>query len=116
MSINKISEKIVINKLQNIKNGNLKLINHDGKVYHFGDLENKLTTDIKVINPKFYFNIIVGGGSALGEAYIKKDFYTSNLTDLIELSAKNIKTIYSFSGSIKLQILKNLLYKIFENL
>ncbi len=115
MSINKISEKIVINKLQNIKNGNLKLINHDGKVYHFGDLENKLTTDIKVINPKFYFNIIVGGGSALGEAYIKKDFYTSNLTDLIELSAKNIKTIYSFSGSIKLQILKNFIKKIFAS-
>ena len=30
-------EKFVINKLKLIKNGNLKLINYDGKVYHFGD-------------------------------------------------------------------------------
>ncbi len=109
----KISEKFVINKLKNIKSGNLKLINHDGKVYHFGDLESQLTANIKIINPKFYFNIIVGGGAALGESYIKKDFYTSNLTDLIELTAKNIKTIYSFSGSMKLQNLKNLIKKLF---
>ena len=32
----------------------------------------------------------------LGEAHMKKDFYTSNLTDLIELTARNINTIYSF--------------------
>ena len=85
MSLTKISEKFVLNKLKNISQGNLKLINYDGKVFHFGDLESKLSTDIKINNPSFYFNVVLGGSSALGEAYIKKDFYTSNLTDLIEL-------------------------------
>ena len=37
MSLSKISEKFVLNKLKLIKNGNLKLVNYDGKVYHFGD-------------------------------------------------------------------------------
>ena len=44
---------------------------------------------------------------------MNKDFYTSNLTDLIELSAKNINLIYSFSGSLKIQKIKNFLKKLF---
>ena len=115
MSLFKISEKFVLNKLKLIKNGNLKLVNYDGKVYHFGDLENLFTAEIKVINPKFYLNIILGGSSALGEAHINKDFYTKNLTNLIELTARNIKIIYSFSGSVKLQSIKNILKRIFAS-
>ena len=38
MSLIKISEKFVLNKLKKISQGNLKLINYDGKVFHFGDL------------------------------------------------------------------------------
>ena len=66
-------------------------------------------------NPNFFTNIILGGSSAFGEAHIKKDFYTSNLTNLIEITAKNVKLVYSFSGSLKLQKLKNLLKKIFAS-
>ena len=115
MSFTKFSEKIILNKLKNIKNGNLKLVNYDGKVFHFGNLESKLSADIKIINPAFYFNIISGGSSALGEAHMNKDFYTSNLTDLIEISAKNINLIYSFSGSLKIQKIKNFLKRIFAS-
>ena len=115
MSLTKISEKFVLNKLKNISQGNLKLINYDGKVFHFGDLESKLSADIKINNPSFYFNVILGGSSALGEAHIKRDFYTSNLTNFIELTARNINTIYSFSGSLKLQKIKNFLKKIFAS-
>ena len=115
MSLTKISEKFVLNKLKNISQGNLKLINYDGKVFHFGDLESKLSADIKINNPSFYLNVILGGSSALGEAHIKRDFYTSNLTNLIELTARNINTIYSFSGSLKLQKIKNFLKKIFAS-
>ena len=93
MTLSNISEKFIINKLKSIRNGNLKLINYDGKVYHFGDLENSLCTDIKINNPNFYFNIILGGSSALGEAHINKDIYSSNLTNLIELTARNINLI-----------------------
>ena len=115
MSFIKVSEKIILNKLKNIENGNLKLVNYDGKVFHFGNLESKLSADIKIINPAFYFNIISGGSSALGEAHMNKDFYTPNLTDLIEISARNINLIYSFSGSLKIQKIKNFLKKIFAS-
>ena len=115
MSLSKISEKFVLNKLKSITRGNLKLVNYDGKVYHFGDLEDSFTADIKIINSNFYLNIILGGSSALGEAYINKDFYSTNLTDLIELTARNIKLIYSFSGSVRLQKIKNILKRIFAS-
>ena len=115
MSLAKIAEKFVITKLRSIQKGNLKLLNYDGKIYHFGDLENSLSTNIKVNNHKFYLNIMLGGSSALGESYMSEDFYSSNLTNLIELTAKNINLIYSFSGSLQLQRFKNILKRIFAS-
>ena len=115
MSLFKISEKFVLNKLKNITQGNLKLINYDGKVFHFGDLESKLSSDIKVNNPRFYFNVMMGGSSALGEAHMKKDFFSTNLTSLIELTARNIKLVHSFSGTLKIQKIKNFLKNIFAS-
>ena len=115
MSLFKISEKFVLNKLKNITQGNLKLINYDGKVFHFGDLESKLSSDIKVINPHFYFNVVMGGSSALGEAHMKKDFYSTNLTNLVELTARNIKLVHSFSGSLRIQKIKNFFKNIFAS-
>ena len=115
MSLSKISEKFILNRLKKLEYGNLKLINYDGKVFHFGNLESKLSADIKINNPNFFTNIILGGSSAFGEAHMKKDFYTSNLTNLIEITAKNVKLVYSFSGSLKLQKIKNLIKKIFAS-
>ena len=115
MSFLKISEKIVLNKLKKMKHGNLKLVNYDGKVFHFGNLESALSADIKINSSKFYFNIISGGSSALGEAHMNKDFYTSNLTNLIEISARNIELVYSFSGSLKIKKIKNFFKSIFAS-
>ncbi len=115
MSLTKIAEKFVINKLKIIKNGNLELINYDGQVFQFGDLSSALSADIKVDNPKFYLNIILGGSSALGEAHMNKDFYSKNLTNLIELAARNINLVYKFSGSIKLQTIKNFFKRLFSS-
>ena len=115
MSLFKISEKIVLTKLKKIEYGSLKLINYDGQVFHFGNLEDELTADIKINNEKFYFNIIVGGSSALGEAHMSKDFYSTNLTNLIELTARNIRLVHSFSGSLRIQKIKNFIKKIFAS-
>ena len=113
MSIYKIAEQFVLNKLKKLENGQLKLSNHDGEVFKFGKNSSPLNADIIITNKKFYLNIILGGSSALGEAYVNKEFKTSDLTKLIEITARNIQLIYTFSGSVKLQTIKNLLKKIF---
>ena len=109
----KISENFVLKKLNYIKNGKLSLENYDGKIHQFGNQESFLSAEIKIHNPKFYFNIIRGGSSALGESYIKNEFETSNLPSLIELTAKNINITHEFSGILNISGINSIFKKIF---
>ncbi len=104
MNLNKLSDKIVFNSLKFIKHGNLKITNHDGKEYTFGKSNETLNADIKINKPGFTFKIIKNGSVGLAEAYMDNYFETNNLTNLIELAAKNIKIVHKFSGSFDLSI------------
>ena len=109
----KISENFILNKLKTINNGKLILENYNGKSYVFGQQNSILEAKIKIHNPKFYFNIIKGGSSALAESYIKNDFETPNLPSLIELTAKNINVTHEFSGIINASSLSNIFRRLF---
>ena len=50
------------------------------------------------IETSFTFNLIRKGSLGLAESYMRGEFETNNLSDLIELTEKNIKIIYKFSG------------------
>ena len=104
MNLNKLSDKIVFNSLKFIKHGNLKITNHDGKEYTFGNGNEKLNVDLKINKPGLTFKIIKNGSVGLAEAYMDNYFETNNLTNLIELAAKNIKIVHKFSGSFDLSI------------
>ena len=109
----KISENFVLKKLNYIKDGKLSLENYDGKIHQFGNQESFLSAEIKIHNPKFYFNIIRGGSSALGESYIKNEFETLNLPSLIELTAKNINITHEFSGILNISGINSIFKKLF---
>ncbi len=109
----KISENFVLKKLNYIKDGKLTLKNYDGKIHQFGNQESFLSAEIKIHNPKFYFNIIRGGSSALGESYIRNEFETLNLPSLIELTAKNINIIHEFSGILNISGINSIFKKLF---
>ena len=114
MNLNKLSDKIVFNSLKFIKHGNLRLVNYDGKEYHFGDSKEKLCAELKINKPGLTFKIIKNGSIGLAESYMQNDFETKDLTSLIELAAKNIKIIHRFSGTFDLPIfnkVKNLFIK-----
>ena len=104
MNLNKLSDKIVFNSLKFIKHGNLKITNHDGKEYTFGKNNERLNADLKINKPGLTFKIIKNGSVGLAEAYMDNYFETNNLTNLIELAAKNIKIVHKFSGSFDLSI------------
>ena len=107
-------EKLILQILKKIKYGQLKIINYDKKEYFFGDKNKKLYVELKINKPGFTFMIIKSGSVGLAEAYMRGDFETNNLSDLIELTAKNIKLIYKFSGIFDLPLL-NFIKKIFYN-
>ena len=105
----KLSENFIKKKLTLIKDGNLNLKNYDGTIKTYGTISSSIKADIEVNNSKFYFNILKGGSTGLAESYVRDEFKTSDLTSLIELTAKNINLTHRFSGILQIKLLKNIL-------
>ena len=115
MIIDRISDTIVFNALKNIKNGFLEITNFDGEVLKFGDINEELKVSIIIKHPSLNYNLIRNGSIGLAESYMQGYFETENLSDLIELTAKNIKLIYKFSGILDFPIMNFLKSKIIKN-
>jgi len=124
MLIYKISDTIVFNALKNIKYGSLEITKIDGEILKFGNPNNNLKVTLKIKDESLMYNLIKNGSVGLGESYMKDFFTTNSLSDLIELSAKNIKIVYKFSGIfdlsfinfIKNKFVKNTKYRSKENI
>lgn len=112
-SLQKLSENFILNKLKLIKNGSLNLTNYNHEKFIFGEINKEVKADIKVNDPKFYFNILKGGSTGLAESYVRDGFSTSDLTSLIELTARNIDLTNTFLGILKISFLKNLFKNLF---
>ena len=108
MNFNLLSDKIVFNSLKLIKHGFLEIQNHDSKIYKFGNESEKLRAKIKINKPGLTLQIIKSGSVGLAEAYMRNEFETDNLTNLIEITAKNIKIVYKFSGIFDLSMINKL--------
>ena len=118
MNLYKLSDKIVFNTLKNIDSGYLEIINFNGEIIKFGHSEDSLKANIIIKKPNFTFNLIKGGSIGFAESYMRDEFETENLSNLIEITARNIKTIYKFSGLLDLPIinfLKNIFIKNTKN-
>ena len=111
----KLSENFILNKLKSIKGGSLNLKNYNQEIKLFGELDGIVKADIVINNPKFYFNILKGGSTGLAECYVRDEFTTSDLTSLIELTARNINLTHKFSGILRVKFLKNLFKNIFAS-
>ena len=114
MNLFKISDKIVFNTLKNIEFGYLEVINHNGKLFKFGNSNDRLKADLKIKNPNFTFNLIKGGSVGFAESYMRNEFETKDLSNLIEVTARNIKQIHKFSGIFDLPLInffKNIFIK-----
>ena len=108
MNFNTIADKVVFKSLKFIKYGSIELINYDNKKYFFGSPNKELKVKIKINKPGLTYQIIKSGSIGMAESYMRGDFETDNLTNLIELTAKNIKLIYKFSGLLDFPIINNI--------
>jgi len=111
----KIAENFILDKLKSIKGGSLNLKNYNQEIKIFGEPNGIVKADIAVHNPKFYFNILKGGSTGLAECYVRDEFTTSDLTSLIELTARNIDLTHRFSGILRIKFIKNLFKNIFAS-
>ena len=115
MIFNKISNNFVFKILKHIKHGHLKLTNFNNDVFYFGDEKENLKAEIKINQPGFFLNVIKNGSIGLAESYMKGEFETNNLSNLIELTARNIDVIYKFSGILDLSAINYLRSKFIKN-
>tara|TARA_Y100000816_G_scaffold290276_1_gene278570 strand:- start:314 stop:1492 length:1179 start_codon:yes stop_codon:yes gene_type:complete len=118
MILYKISDKFVFNILSNIKVGYLEITNYENKVFRLGDPKDFLKAKLKIKKPNFSFNLIKDGSIGLAESYMRREFETDNLSNLIEITARNIKIIYKFSGLLDFPIVnffKNVFIKNTKN-
>jgi cyclopropane-fatty-acyl-phospholipid synthase len=114
MNLLKLSDKIVFNILKDINYGYLEVMNYNGKLLKFGNKNDSLKATIKIKKPNFTMNLIKGGSVGFAESYMRDEFETENLSDLIEITARNIKIIHKFSGLLDLPIInfvKNIFIK-----
>ncbi len=114
MNLFKITDKIVFSTLNNIKYGYLEITNHDGELLKFGNPNDQLKANLKIKKTNFTFNLIKGGSVGFAESYMKNEFETNNLSDLIEVTARNIKQVHKFSGLLDFPVinfLKNIFIK-----
>ena len=98
MILYKISDNFVFKALKYIKYGHLKLTNYNGNIFYFGNNKENLKAEIKVNKPGFTLNVIKKGSIGLAESYMAGEFETNNLSNLIELTARNIDVVHQFSG------------------
>jgi len=115
MFIYKLSDLIVFSLLKNIKHGHLEVIKMNGEVLKFGDPNEILKVSLEIKDESFIYNLIKSGSVGLGESYMKGLFTTNNLSDLIELTARNIGIIYKFSGILDLTIINYIKRKFIKN-
>ena len=114
MNLYNFADKIVFRILRDIDFGYLEIRCFNGDLINFGNPEDSLKANIRIKKPNFTFNLIKDGSIGFAESYMRDEFETNNLSNLIEITARNIKVIYKFSGLLDLPVinfLKNIFIK-----
>ena len=115
MILYKIADKIIFNILKRISVGYLEITSISGELLKFGNYDDKLKADLKIKSSSLSYNLIKGGSVGLAECYMRDEFETSNLSNLIELAARNISIIHKFSGVLDLKFLNFIKNKFIKN-
>jgi len=115
MFVYKASDKLVFNILKSINYGYLEITSIKGDILKFGNPEHDLKTSLIIKKPNFTYNLIMGGSIGFAECYMRGEFETDDLSNLIELTARNIKVIYKFSGLIDFPIINFVKNKLIKN-
>ena len=115
MLLNNVADKLVFKFLSKINYGYLELTTFDGNVLKFGNQNDKLQANILIKKQNFNYNLIRGGSIGFAESYMRGEFETDNLSNLIELTARNIEIIHKFSGILDFPIINFVKNKIIKN-
>ena len=112
--MNFFCDKIIFTTLKNIKFGCIEITNYNGKKIILGDINSTLKSKLIIKKPGFTLDIINKGSVGLAESYMRGDFETDNLTNLIEITARNINSVHKVAGLLDMPLInyiKNIFFK-----
>jgi len=115
MILYNFADKIVFNILKKINYGFLEISTLSGEVLQFGNPNDRLKANLVIKSPALNYNLIKGGSVGFAECFMRNEFVTNNLSDLIELTARNINIIHKFSGVLDLKFLNYIKNKFIKN-
>jgi cyclopropane-fatty-acyl-phospholipid synthase len=115
MLLYSIADKIVFSILKTINVGFLEISTFSGELFKFGNPNDKLKANLKIKTPALNYNLIKGGSVGFAECYMKDEFETNNLSDLIELTARNINIVHKFAGLLDLKFLNFIKNRFIKN-
>ena len=115
MILYNFADKIVFSILKKINYGFLEISTLSGEVLQFGNPNDRLKANLVIKSPALNYNLIKGGSVGFAECYMRNEFETNNLSDLIELTARNINIIHKFSGVLDLKFLNYIKNKFIKN-
>ena len=115
MILYSLADKIVFNILKRINYGFLEISTLSGELLKFGNPSDKLKANLKIKSPALNYNLIKGGSIGFAECFMRNEFETKNLSDLIEFTARNINIIHKFAGMLDLKFLNFIKNKFIKN-
>ncbi len=115
MLLYSVADKIVFSILKRIDIGLLEITTFSGQVLQFGNPNYKLKASLKIKAPALNYNLIKGGSIGLAECYMRDEFETNNLSNLIELTARNINIVHKFAGVLDLKFLNFIKNRFIKN-
>ena len=115
MLLYSVADKIVFSILKRIDIGLLEITTFSGQVLKFGNPNDKLKANLKIKAPALNYNLIKGGSIGLAECYMRDEFETNNLSNLIELTARNINIVHKFAGVLDLKFLNFIKNRFIKN-
>ncbi len=96
----KLSKEIIFHALAYIEHAFIRLIDHDGQTYQFGDESAELKADLKVYHPQFFYRILKEGSIGAAEAYVDAWWSSSDLTALIQVFSRNLTTLDKIENKV----------------
>ncbi len=87
--VTNLAKKLFLKTLEHTSGGYLELICPQ-ETYRFGEPDRPLRAILAVHNENFFRRAVIGGDTALGEAYVDGDWSTPDLVSLVRLGVRNL--------------------------
>ncbi len=90
--LDSFARRTLLNILAKLQHGHLTL-EEKGEIYSFGEAQEsaQLIAHISVTHPAFYRQVLFGGSSGAGEAYMFKSRWSPDLVQVIRLMSINMR-------------------------